>query len=282
MDSDLVAQLTSAIQRFVLHRTPPEEGTMIEARQLADRWKLGGQCLFDSSTPNLTVLLAAVVVLMKRDCEHLKLVRQYRSDELDKLIKESDEAEVEAIAAGWSTTQASLTARQQSERKRRKWNRDFRRSIEYQFGGGLQADDYCTLAVPIIGLDAYKKILQHQQTCLDTIFAGESVNMLRLEELFWMDRRRFAKAVRGLRTGRFNYLGVVKIMDFLLKEKRRAKSKRSKPGRSPRLPWLYDQAVRVRVLTEIEARMNTLPIETEIASTFLAVIRSHLSPSGKK
>ena len=34
-----------------------------------------------------------------------------------------------------------------------------------------------------------------------------------------MDRHRFAEPVRGFHTRRFNYVGVTKIMDFLLKGK---------------------------------------------------------------
>jgi hypothetical protein len=106
--------------------------------------------------------------------------------------------------------------------------------------------------------------------------------MLRLEELFWMDRHRFAEPLHGIPKRRLNYVGVTEIMEFLLKEKRQRKRKSSTRGRSPRLPWLYEKALRMRVLREIGARINSLSVDGEIAHAFLTVIRNHLPDSGKK
>jgi hypothetical protein len=283
MDADLIPQLISAIQNFVLHRTRPEEGIMVEARQFAGQWKLAGRSLFDSSTPDLTLLLAALVAELMRDHELVELIRQHRPDELAELISESRDAEVALMSSGWSSTQRTLTAKQRYERKRSKRNRSFSRSIEFQFGGGLEDRvDWKLMLSPLLGPTGYKKSVRDSQRCLDDIFDGESVNMLRLEELFWMDRHRLARPLRRLRTRRFNYLAVTKIMDFLLTEKRRRKRERSKPGRSPRLPWLYDRAFRLRALSGIEARIMSRSMNSDIASAFLKVIRQHLARSGKK
>lgn len=216
------------------------------------------------------------------DHELLRLIRQHRPEELAKLISESREAEAKLIASCGSSTDPTLTAKQKYERKRSKWNRTFSKSIEYQFGGGLKYySDWRLLLSPLLGAGAYENTLRGLQTCLDDIFAGESVNMLRLEELFWMDRHRFAEALRGFQ-GPLNYLAVTRITDFLLKKKRRPMRKRPARGRSPRAPWPKDRARRLRVLRGIEERIKSRPMNSDIANAFLTVIRHYLPRSGKK
>jgi hypothetical protein len=279
-DPELIAELISAVQRFVLHRIRPEDGILIEARQLAGRWKLAGQSVFGSSTQDLTLLLAGLIVAMRRDHEVFALIRQHRPEELDKLIRESSDAEIQTLTSEPPSTQPTLTAKQRYEIKRGKRNRAFTRSIEHQFGGGLEAQvDWQTRLLPLLGPTAYKDKLRRSQTCLDHVFAGGSVNTLRLEELFWLDRHRFAEALRGFHKRQFNYVAVTKIMDFLLKEQRLTKRKKS--GRPRRKPWLDDPQVRRRVLMGIEARINSLDIDSKIANAFLTVIRRHVK-SGKK
>jgi hypothetical protein len=129
--------------------------------------------------------------------------------------------------------------------------------------------------------------------CLDDIFAGDTVNMDRLVELFGMDRHRFAKPLRGVQKRRYDYHAVVKIMDFLLEENHHKKRKRAKPGR-PRTLWLKDPKdpdLRALVLIGIAVRIKNIPcqlrrpargIKEEIADAFLTVIRGHLPDSGKK
>ena len=282
MAGEVISKLISAVHQFVLHRTRPEDGILIEARQLADRWKLGGQSLFDSATPDLTLLLAALVVTYREDHELLELIRRHRAEELNKLIRDSVDAEAQALASERLNTESTLTLKQRLEQRRRKWNRDLSRSIEFQFGASIEtllgARRWLWL---LFEPTKQQDMIRQSQTCLDDIFEGKSVNMLRLEELFWMDRRRFAKVWRGFQKREFNYLAVVKIMDFLLNEKRRTKRKRSRRVRSPRL-WLDDSALRMRVLRGIEARINSLPVAKEIATAFIAVIRAPSPGSGKK
>src|SRR5262245_24532353 len=131
MDADVIAKLTSAVHKFVLYRTRPEEGVLIEARQLADRWKLRGESLFGSSAPDLTLLLAALFVACRKDHEVLELIRRHQPEELDKLIRESSDAESQALTSERPSTQSLLTPKQRQEQKRRKWNRVFSRSIEF-------------------------------------------------------------------------------------------------------------------------------------------------------
>ena len=279
MDGDVIAEVTQAIEDFVLRHKQPGEGIMIEARKHAPQWTVAGQPLFASSAHPLTLLLAANVVQLRQDHELLKCIRQHRSTELDKLISDSLDAEAHEFAPVSSNTEQMLTARQRSERRRSKSNRDVTKSIEYQFGGGLEGDDWRKFLSPLLGRSAYENMLRRSQSCLDDIFAGKSVTLLRLEELFWMDRHRFAKPLRRFRIR--DYRAVASVMDFLLKEKPR--TPRKKPGRGrPRALWLNDRARRLRVLKAIEERINGLHIDNKIATAFLKVIRRHLQDSGKK
>ena len=150
-------------------------------------------------------------------------------------------------------------------------------SIEYQFGGAAEAKlrEFSPLS---LGNSPY------EPTCLDDIFAGATVNMQRLEDLFFaIDRHRLSEALQGVQKRRYNYRAVAKIMDVLLSEKPRKKRKRR--GRSLRNPWLddpNDPNRRSRVLNGIKARINRHSVEEEIRNTFLAVIQCHLPNSGKK
>ena len=286
----LIADLKRAVEALVSGKMKPYEleGLRAEATALAAQWKITDPTgrrrpLFDH-TANLTpLLLAALVVIFKRDHELVQLMRRHRPGELEKLISESSHDDAVAIASAWAKAQPQPTAKQQSERKRRKWHRSVVNSIEYQFGGDLEANLRKRILLLVMSNhQAYEKILFESQSCLDGLLAGRTVNMLTLEELFWMDRHRFAGALRGFQKRRFNYLAVTKIMHFLLKEKPRTKRKRATRGRPERVPWLSDPRLRVRVLREIEARINSLSVGTDIGSAFLTVIRRHLPKSGKK
>jgi hypothetical protein len=67
-----------------------------------------------------------------------------------------------------------------------------------------------------------------------------------------------------------------------LRDKPRQKRKRSKPGAPRRMPWLNDQNLRARVLSGIEARINTLSVSQDIKSAFEEVVRRYSGRSGKK
>ena len=169
------------------------------------------------------------------------------------------------------------------ERERSKSHRDFRRSIEYQFGGRLEAE--FRKRMPLLALGPYDPT--YQPVCLDEILAGDSGGMLKLEELFWMERHRFPKELPNRREGRkrvYGWQAVVQIMDSLLNEESRKRKKLAR-GRSPRKPWLdhpKDPGLRTRVLKGIEARLNSLSVDEDIKAAFLKVIHRHPPDSGNK
>ena len=107
--------------------------------------------------------------------------------------------------------------------------------------------------------------------------------MQKLQELFEMERHQFPKSLPNISKGRetfYDYRAVATIMDALLTEK--PKEKRRKLGRSPRIPWLNDPRLRMRVLRGIETRINSLSVQEHIKATFLSIVRRHLPDSGKK
>jgi hypothetical protein len=165
------------------------------------------------------------------------------------------------------------------------------------FGGGLEAK---LKKQPFLSLSGD---LSSGQDCLDDIFAGENVNMLRLEDLFFgIERHRLAKLVsrEDKKRRKYGHRVVVKTMEALLTEKPRKRRKRSTPGRPRQMPWLNDADLRARVLSGLEGRIMSIATELreadldqagqdyvrqwqeEIADPFLAMVRGHLSASGKK
>jgi hypothetical protein len=143
----------------------------------------------------------------------------------------------------------------------------------------------------------------YQPSCLDDIlrggvgevkmlpsFAGQPLtavdtvtNMRRLEVLFGMHRNRFPKKLPSRRMGReivYDWRAVVEIMDALLSEKP-GERKRSARGRR-RLLWLSDPDLRNRVLSGIEALVNSRSVQNEIGSAFLTLVRRHRADSAKK
>jgi len=99
-----------------------------------------------------------------------------------------------------------------------------------------------------------------------------------------MGRKRLAKLMddEDKKRRKYRYCVVVKIMNALLTDKPRKKRKRPTRGRPRQRPWLNDAALRIRVLSEIEARMDSIPVSEQIKSAFLIVIRRHHPNSGKK
>jgi hypothetical protein len=99
--------------------------------------------------------------------------------------------------------------------------------------------------------------------------------MQRLVDLFGMHRHRLYEALRGVHKRTYDYLDVVKIMHALLSKK--ARKKRKRVGRSPRKPWLNDPRKRIRVLTGIVARMESLSVSQDVWDAFTAVVCYHLT-----
>jgi hypothetical protein len=164
--------------------------------------------------------------------------------------------------------------------------------IEYEFGGAGQAEWRKLTSLPG---------LPYQPTCLDNIFAGGAVKIRDSEEevffigqphripkpglqsLFGMHRNRFPKnpPPKDGRETWYDFRAVTKIMEALLGEPERKTSARGAPLRL----WLNDPDdpdLRTRVLTGIEARIASIPVEKKIATAFLRVVRQFLPNSAKK
>ena len=215
----------------------------------------------------------------RRELEEL---RDYNREQLEALSF----ARVIKLSAlpGFGEPLAEEERKKVCERKRSRLHRDFRNSIEYQFGGGAE-DEWRKLMLqflPALWLDhpIYKA---PPPTCLDKIFARGSVNMRTLEDLFFgIDRHRLRKLLPGVKKG-YDWQAVVQIMESLLNEEL---PEGEKLGRGPpRKVWLYDPkdpGLRTRVLSGIEARLNSLSVSGKIRTAFLKVIRRYLPDSGNK
>jgi hypothetical protein len=300
IDSTTVADLRHAVAELVLTRKQPGEGLMIEARQLAQQWKAKesreglARPLFDGNTPSTTLLLAGLVAALIRDHRLVEQIRrQYNKSNG---LKPRWDSFLADIPEPYLSRTPNLTPKQAWESKRR---REHFHLIEWEYGGDLKAlfnkvhgFDPDNASHEDLDLRLRRRLLCGREerlkdsampNCLDDIFNGGLVNMLRLEELFGMERHRFPKNLPNISKGRetsYDYRAVVTIMDALLTEKLR--EKRRKSGRPPRIPWLNDPRLRMRVLSGIEMRMNSLSVQEHIKAAFLAVVRCHLPDSGKK
>jgi hypothetical protein len=160
--------------------------------------------------------------------------------------------------------------------KRRSWHRGDVGLIEHEFRrwrGQLSKTD-----PPWVKYLPLPKLMPPM--CLDDIFAGDTVNMLRLEELFGMNRNRFGRLPR-VKRGRetlYDYRAVLAIMGRLLSEKPSGSKARGRPLGT----WLPNSDDRTRVLRGIGARMNSLSLPEQIKAKFLTVIDRHLPDSAKK
>jgi hypothetical protein len=296
-----IVELTHAIEELVSGRKKLEEleGIIAEAKTLAQQWKdphsakdpKNRRPLFDETTADRTFLLVGLIVALRRDRDHtfFERIRRGFLSELEKLS--GDTIFPDGVASpSLLTTLPKPTSKQAYERKRHSWHRNFSNSIEYQFGGGLEADlrkRPSSLFRP--DDSSYKSVLSSIQTCLDDIFAHEPVNMQGLEDLFFgIERHRLAKLVsrEDKKPRKYGHRVVVKIMHALLSEKPRKKRKRSTPGRPRQMPWLNDADLRTRVLSGIEGRIMSIATELreidqdearqwqeEIANPFLAIVR---------
>jgi hypothetical protein len=104
------------------------------------------------------------------------------------------------------------------------------------------------------------------------------VDMRRLEALFGLDRHRFPKELQlyRCRVGTeivYKWRGVLEIMRALLSEpsRRKRRGKGKKPG--PPLRIWPKPALRARVLSAIEERINVVCVDAEIADAFLDLIK---------
>jgi hypothetical protein len=273
-NSKRIADLTRAIEELVSRRKKPQEleGLIAEAKALVQQWKIkessGRRCpLFDDTVNPTTLLLAALVVELRRDHELVEQMRRHFANELESLSFRSRSADFTLVVEAWTRAQLlKLTRSQKYERKRGSTPRIG--LIEQEFGGNL---------LPY----AFLRSKAIEPTCLDEIFVGGTVNMLRTVELFGIERHRLLRLARGTsEKKRFGWRSIVKIMDALFSEKLRPKRKVATAGRPPRMPWLNGRDLRVRVLTRIEARINTLSVPRHVKSAFESVVRRHLGEIG--
>jgi hypothetical protein len=299
-----IAELFRAIEQLESSKKQPGEGILADARELAAQWKVKKRPLFEGLLENNRLaLLVALVVALRSSHQCLEKTRRYFPNELENLISTSGHREFRAFVSALSGTLPEPPPNRKYERKRRRWRWGDKGEIERQFG-----KDTSAVSTPFA----------YPADCLDDVFAGAGVNMLRLEELFGMDGKRFPEELRSFKDGTkrlYDCRAVVKIMPFLLSE--RLREKRKGPGR-PKALWLSDPDLLTRALSGIEARRKgianvLLSIALEkadfskltdkelalvrtvfehfrgyaewqkkIADPFLAVVRRHLRNSGKK
>jgi hypothetical protein len=284
-----IPELTHAIEELVSGRKKSEEleGIIAEAKTLARQWKDPHSAkhpkdrlpLFDGTTPNRTFLLVGLVVALREDHRLLARIRRYFPGELEKL--KSAYADIEAQFLAWLESSRPERGRKRKyEWKRRRWRRGDKGEMEQQFGRYTSA---------LSTSPALSPLLSHRDDCLDEIFYGGGVNMLRLEELFGIGRHRLAELVdrEDKKRGKYGHRAVGEIMNALLKEHRK-KQKQSTPG-APRKPWLNNDAdLRTRVLCGIERRITSIGTELlkidrdkafqwwkEIAEPFLSIVRRY-------
>jgi hypothetical protein len=271
--SKTIADLTRAIEELVSRSKKPQEleGIMTEAKVLVQQWKIKEPSgrrrpLFDDTVNPTAFLLAALVVVLRRDHELIERIHRHFPDELIQLDDASRLADYSALAANLRLEKwRKLSTDQQYERRRNEVHRPGLGLIGEQFGFG-------------ISLWPLRSV---EPTCLDEIFSGGHVNMLGLVELFGIERHRLLELASGTgEKGRFSWRSIVKIMDDSLVEKPRQKRKLARAGRPPRMPWLNDPDLRVRVLSGIERRINTLSVPQHIKSAFETVVRRRLSRVG--
>jgi hypothetical protein len=273
-NSKTIADLKRAIEELLSRWKKPQEleGIIAEAKVLVQQWKIKESSgrrrpLFDDTVNPTTLLLAALVVVLRRDHELVEQMRRHFANELENLSFRSRWADFTQGVEAWSRAlQLKLTRSQKYERKRGRTPKIG--LIEQEFGGNLL-------------LYAFLRSKAIEPTCLDEIFVGGTVNMLRLVELFGIERHRLSRLASGPREkNRFGWRSIVKIMDALLSEKLRQKRNVATAGRPPRMPWLNDRDLRMRVLTGIEARINTLSVPRHIKSAFETIVHRHVAEIG--
>src|SRR5262249_53675229 len=156
---------------------------------------------------------AALVVALRTDHDLVELIQRRFPKELENLTEASWHADLREMASPMAAAMAAAspnpTRGQKYERdKRSRRRRHFHNSIEYQFGGELEAE---LRKQPFFALsDSPQSHLSRFQDCLDSVFARGSVKMQKLEELFGMDRHPLGKLLRGVKER--DYHAVVTIM----------------------------------------------------------------------
>jgi hypothetical protein len=294
-EQKLKEQKLKTLQSCIKLLAPEEELEEI-VRELLERAELKDHGLL----PWLDIckLVGEVVDLAHLQDREIDYLMQFRRD-LERIrAYYPEKVENLSSASLFAEMQPLIEQKLAEENPKKEWERKrgrYRRLIEYEFGGEAEAN---LRKSSLFGLSG----LPYQPSCLDDILRGgvgevkmqpsfwgppiavdTVTNMRRLQDLFGMYRDRFPKELRGRRMGTkivYDWCAVVKIMDALLSE-RRGPRKRSVPGR-PRTLWLSDPDLCNRVLSGIEARVNSISPSKQIATAFLDLVRRHRVDSAKK
>jgi hypothetical protein len=136
-----IAELFRAIEQLESSKKQPGEGILADARELAAQWKVKKRPLFEGLLENNRLaLLVALVVALRPSHQCLDKIRRYLPNELENLISASGHRELRALVSALSGTLPKPSPQRKYKRKRRRSQRSFFNSIEYQFGGGLETE----------------------------------------------------------------------------------------------------------------------------------------------
>src|SRR5262249_1092149 len=140
IDATTISELCKAVEELVSRRKRPEEfeGLIDEAKALASECKdpcsakhpKDRRPLFDGTSTPTNVLLAALVLALRRDYERVKTIRRYLPGRFEALCEESEWAWLRQIADSWP--ESALKGTGKYELKRRASRRNFLNSVEYQ------------------------------------------------------------------------------------------------------------------------------------------------------
>ena len=127
LSTAIIADLSRAIEDLESRRKKPEEleGIIDEAKTLAGQWKNPYSAkdpkyrlpLFDSTSSGRSFLLAALVVALKREVEVLERIRRHFPNELEKLNRDSRDADDVAALLAWAKHTQSRSVRENQRRR---------------------------------------------------------------------------------------------------------------------------------------------------------------------
>ncbi len=273
------------------------------AQEAARRWKFsinGTPCnLAKYNLDSLTCILGGLVALLRESHLALETIEKHLGPDQWQELRDASSAThlMEYIR----TSGFKVSAKKRHENKRRR-SRHKVGEIEEEFGRAEgesispSVNPYRSGAAE--GKSTWPSVDRYQlkaaePTCLDHVFAGDKVTMLKIEDLFGIGRARFRTILASeegkggkLKSGRkegdggvYGYVAVLQIMRGLLADN--PDGKRSRPRGKPRQGWLQDRELRNRVFNNIERRLTTVRAPAKIAGAFRKLIRENRMESGK-
>lgn len=256
----------------------------IETNPKAQKLRKFLKCASELTNGDDLVELVELVGLQDREIEYLTQFRHrweridaHYPTELENLESRAFFAEVKPLIEKMRTERKP---KQTYERKRGYYRLGESGEIENGFANFAQ-----TSPEPFnFGLASYQRLLGiYTSPVLDEIFAGGGVSMVKLQQLFGLNRNRFPASLPSFKKGRerlYDYGAVTKIMDALLSENT-SDARATKKGR-PSRSWANDSAVRTHVFKGIESRMRAIAAPKHIATAFMRVFHRHRTDSAKK